>query len=287
MKYGIIANPVSGKLSLDKKKKMLEYLADYLGDCKLFGLDTKSVEEFHNCINDVSKKVDVAIIAGGDGTFLDALNSVDKDATLSYLPFGSGNAIKYAFGLAKTRPEIIEQIKNGKKRSLDLILCNNEKKTLFADVGIAGLIMKERDRKQEKGYNGKLAYSLAAAKAIVKHKNRRATMNIDGQIFEFRKMVNLIFTKTPYQGYGMKLVPQAKMDDGLIHCIAAEFNPAELVYGTLTSFLGGNKAGIYLTGKDITVDTEENEYMDLAGDFEKIGKNFSFRILPKELKLVC
>ena len=49
MKYGIIANPVSGKRSLDEKHKILNEIAGILKDVTIAGLDTKSPEEFSNC----------------------------------------------------------------------------------------------------------------------------------------------------------------------------------------------------------------------------------------------
>ena len=49
MKYGIIANPVSGKRSLDDKHKILNEIAGILKDATIAGLDTKSPEEFSRC----------------------------------------------------------------------------------------------------------------------------------------------------------------------------------------------------------------------------------------------
>jgi len=42
MKYGIIANPASGKRSLDEKQKILNEIAGILKDVTIAGLDTRS-----------------------------------------------------------------------------------------------------------------------------------------------------------------------------------------------------------------------------------------------------
>ena len=285
MKYGIIANPKAGKLKVDEKKKVLEEISDVLGDCKVYGLDTKSAEDFRGCAKEVSKKAGVLVVAGGDGTFQDVINAVDSETTLSYIPFGSGNAIKYALSLPHTRLEITEQIKNGKKHSLDLILCDNGRKTFIADIGIGGHIVTEREKNLELGMKGRLAYTLATAKIVLGYERKEATVTIDEQVFDFSNVWSLVLTKIPFGGYGMNVVPEAKLDDGYIHFLAVTSSIPILAYGLVTSFLDGNKIGKYMTGKKIHIKTKKEEYLEIGGDVERKGQCFMFEILPGTLKM--
>lgn len=285
MKYGIVANPKAGKLNINKKKIILEKASAMLGDCKVYGLDTKSAEEFHTCANEVSKKVDTLIVAGGDGTLQDVINSVDKDVVLSYLPFGSGNAIKYALGLPKTIPKITEQIKNGKKRSLDLMLCDDSRKTFIADIGIGGKIVEEREKMLKKGVKGRLAYTLATAKIVSEYKGQEIKVTIDKKKFYFKNALSMVLTKIPFGGYGMNVVPKAKLNDGYIHFLAVAFDIPELAYGMVTVLIDGNKAGKYTKGKEIYVETSKEEYLEIGGDVERKGTSFKFKVLPKYLKM--
>ena len=86
MKFGIIANPKSGATSVARKAETLRKASQILGgDTVLAGLDTTSREEFLLCAQDLAEKVDVMIVAGGDGTFSAIINAVGSDA-VSYTP---------------------------------------------------------------------------------------------------------------------------------------------------------------------------------------------------------
>ena len=78
MRFGIIANPKSGPASITRKWQLLRKVAEILGPQTLIaGLDTGSREEFAQCAKDLVAKVDVMIVAGGDGTFSDMINAID------------------------------------------------------------------------------------------------------------------------------------------------------------------------------------------------------------------
>lgn len=285
MEYAIISNPKSGMLSIDKKKIILEQAVKILQDCKVYGLDTKSAEEFRSCADEVSKKVGTLVVAGGDGTFNDVINSVSQDAVLSYLPLGSGNAIRYALNLPETVPEIAEQIKNGRQHSLDLILCDNSKKTFVADVGLGGYIMNEREKNLHKGKKGRLAYALASVGQALEYERGSATVVADNEVLLFNNIWSFVLTKIRCGGYGLNVVPKARLDDGLIHFLAVDSNWLELFYGLTTAFLGENKVGKYMACERVQIMTSKKEYLEIGGDVNKKDTNFVFEILPGCLKM--
>ena len=51
------------------------------------------------CAAELAREVEVLIVAGGDGSFSDAINALDSQTTFAYLPFGSGCALRYALDL--------------------------------------------------------------------------------------------------------------------------------------------------------------------------------------------
>ena len=60
MKYGIVGNPLSGRMSVEEKKRILIEAREILGcDCVIGGLDTGSREEFCDCVSDISRKVEI------------------------------------------------------------------------------------------------------------------------------------------------------------------------------------------------------------------------------------
>jgi len=100
MRYGIVVNPVAGGTTVEEKHEMLEEIREILGDdCAIEGLDSDSAEEFRSLAAESAKRVDVLIAAGGDGSVSDAINAVDSDTILSFLPLGSACALRDALDL--------------------------------------------------------------------------------------------------------------------------------------------------------------------------------------------
>ena len=72
MRYAIITNPVSGKMTAEQKRAALAQAAEIL-DTEIHGLDTTTAEEFGQCARELATRCDVLVAAGGDGTFSDII----------------------------------------------------------------------------------------------------------------------------------------------------------------------------------------------------------------------
>lgn len=317
MKYGIVVNPVSGKLSIDKKRRKLKKVSDTLGgDCVLGGLDTESKEQFCACARDLAEKVEVLIVAGGDGTVSDIINAVDSEVVLSYLPFGSGCALRYALNMPFGLKKIAEQIRDGKEHSLDLISCDNIRKAFMTSIGLEAAILQERRDLQKFGIKGPPAYAIATIHQILAdYKRADTTIDIDGKTYDVPNALTTIITKIPYYGYRMKIVPRAEFGDGHLHLLAVNANQTDVIRGVINSFRSERGIAKFLTGKNIQdgsfirkkaikrlfineqllgeykkgssikVTTEEERYLQADGDLCKKGTEFSFEVLPGALKM--
>ncbi|MBI5418023.1 NAD(+)/NADH kinase [Candidatus Poribacteria bacterium] len=292
MKFGFVVNPCSGGLSIDDKYKILKQASKALdGECIIAGLDTNSRIEFCDCIKDLENKVDIIIGCGGDGTIYDIINSINEQTIISYLPLGTGNALKYTLQLPHSITKTAAQIKNGKIHLVDLILCSNDKKALFASVGIEGKILKLREKyllpKGGANIKGLIPYIRAAKDAIFKEYERHnIKMNIDGKIIEIENVLSLIITKIPYYGFGLNVVPEAILDDECIHLRCINSNTLNICYGILTSFLYKNKIGKYMKAKKINIQSDKELILQIHGDLGKENKNFNFEILPNKLRII-
>lgn len=317
MKYGIVVNPVSGKLSIDKKRRKLKKVSGVLeGDCVVGGLDTESKEQFCACARDLAEKVGVLIVAGGDGTVSDIINAVDSEVVLSYLPFGSGCALRYALNMPFGLKKIAVQIRDGKQYSLDLILCDNSRKAFMTSIGLEAAILQERRDLQKFGIKGPPAYAIATIHQILTdYKRADTTINIDGQTYNVPNALTTIITKIPYYGYRMKIVPHAEFGDGHLHLLAINANKTDIIRGVINSFrsergivkflksknipddsfiskrairklfINEELLGEYKRGLSIKVATEEERYLQTDGDLYRKGTEFRFEVLPGALKM--
>ena len=287
MRFGIIANPKSGQSSVARKRESLEKIGSILGiDTLLAGLDTASREEFVQAAKELAEKVDVLVVAGGDGTFSDIINTVSDETVLSYLPFGSGCALGYAMGLPPQQTRVAKQIKEGRLRPLDLILCDDSVKAFMASVGLEADILYRREALEHDGIHGPQAYAMATFGSFFADLERTAmTIDVDGQTFAVPDAVTAIVTKIPYYGYKMRVVPNAVFDDGQLHLLAVNSGWTEIVQNLANSFIDENKMGTYRTGREISLVLPKEKYAQTDGNLYRKGKRFRFRVLPQALKM--
>ncbi len=287
MRFGLIANPKSGGTNVTQKFRSLRAAANILGnDTIITGLDTESPEEFVRCASDLAQRTDVMVVAGGDGTFSDIINHVDLETVLSYMPFGSGCALRYALDLPTQLPKIARQIKHGRLHELDLILCDDSIKAFMTSVGLEGDILNRRENLRDSGVRGPGAYAMAAVGSLLTDLERTdMTITVDGQTFALPDAVTAIVTKIPYYGYKMKIVPQASFDDGRLHLLAINAGVAEIMQNLANAFLDENKMGTYKSGTEIRIQTPQVRQAQTDGNLYRKGKDFTFKVLPKVLKM--
>jgi len=288
MRYGIVVNPAAGVLSVDEKKRLIKEASGILADCEVAGLETTSPAELCECARALAEKVDVLVAAGGDGTVSDVINALDIDeVALSYLPLGSGKALRYSFNLPESVPNAARRIKEGAKRSIDLILCDGKRKALLASVGIDGHVIQERAKYVQRGLRGLRAYQTAILKLLLGgYKRPDATVTIDDETFDVPHAFSLMITKIQFYGYGFKVVPEARLDDGCLHLLSIN-SAAQVIYGFISTYSGKNRAGDYRTGKTVRITTSKSEYLETHGDVVREGTEFRFEILPRALTMIC
>jgi len=287
MRFGIIANPKSGPASIARKTQMLRRAAEILGPgTPIAGLETTSRDEFVQCAQELARRVEVMVVAGGDGTFSDMINAIDPETALSYMPFGSGCALRYALGLPPQLTRTARQIRDGRLHQLDLILCDEKVKAFMASVGLEGNILNRREDLQAGGMRGPRAYAMAMFGSFIADLERTdMTVTIDDVTLIIPKAVTCIVTKIPYYGYNMKIVPNAVFDDGQLHLLAINSGLPELMHTVASSFIEGNRLGTYRPGREIRIVTQEERHAQTDGDLYRRGKDFRFRVLPHALKM--
>ena len=141
----MIVNPMAGPTNVSRKAQTLQAVKEILGDCEIRGLDTRSREEFMQCAVELAREVEVLIVAGGDGSFSDAINALDSSTTFSYLPLGSGCALQYALDLPPQLTRAAKRIKEGHLHLYDLILCDESRKAFMASIGLEADILHRRE----------------------------------------------------------------------------------------------------------------------------------------------
>lgn len=286
MRYAIITNPASGRMTVDRKRSELAKAAQIL-DAQIHGLDTGSTWELVQCAQELAARYDILVAAGGDGTFSDIINAIDPAQTpVAYLPLGTGNAMRYALKYKGDLIDIAMRIRDGRIHNYDLINCDDKKRAFTVSVGIEGTVIRLRDRYVAQGAVGLKPYLKAVLRSYLKeYKHTDARITIDGEVFEMKKLLSLMIVKHPYYGYGMNVVPGARFDDGRLHICCLDSGAFKSLIGGITAFTIGNRIGQYYTGSRLTVKLDRPLALQYNGNSGWEADAFTFTVLPKALKI--
>jgi len=288
MHYSIITNPVSGGMAVDQKRSALAKAAEIL-KANIHGLDTASAEDFSNCARDLAGRCEILVVAGGDGTLSDIINAVDTSKTpIGFLPLGTGNAMRHALQYQGDLADIARRIKDGKIHHFDLISCDEKRRAFIASVGIEGTIVRLWQQSRDRGSSGFKAYFLATLSSYFKeYKRANGMIDVDDERFEAKDLLSLIIMKQPYFGFGMKVMPKARFDDGQLHIRCINSGLLKTSFGILTAFTLGNLIGQYFTGNEVTLKLDRPLVLQCDGNEGWQADSFYFKILPKALKIKC
>jgi len=288
MRYAIITNPVSGKMTVDQKLSALGKAAEIL-DAEIHGLDTVTADDFVQCARELATRCDVLVTAGGDGALSDIINSIDTTRTsIAYLPLGTGNAMRYALKYKGSLTDIAMRIKDGKIHEYDLIDCDEKIRAFMISVGIEGTIIRLRNQYVAQGAAGFKTYFRSVVNSYFKeYKRTTARVTVDDAMFEVKNLLSLLVVKQPYYGFGMNVVPRARFNDRQLHISCINSGLFESVIGGITAFTIGNRIGQYRTGRQLTVELERPLTMQIDGNEGWNADSFTFTVLPNALKIKC
>ncbi len=242
-------------------------------------------------------EADIVVLFGGDGTIHRHLGPLVKlGLPVLVVPAGSGNDFARALGLRRVRDSLAawEKFCNGAAnvRPIDLGIVdpiesadNASQPKYFccvAGVGLDGEVARRANRwpRWLRGHGG---YVLSLAPTVFAFKPFPAKISIPaGSGAENRGLdwtarsdqptILAAFANAPLFGGGMKIAPQAKMDDGLLDvCVVGGVDPFKL-FLMFPSVYAGRHLGIkeveYFQAPRVRVETDQP--LDLYADGEHV-----------------
>lgn len=228
------------------------------------------------------------LVVGGDGTVHEVLNGLDlNQAQLGIVPTGSGNDFCRVLGISKKPREAITQLLQGKTRRVDIGLVNGRRFLNTLGVGFDAEVVRLTNEQQSR-FKGTMAYVASLIKVLREYRNQNLTIETGGASFT-GKMLLAEVGNGQYVGGGMRLVPLAKVDDGLFHlCLVGNVTKGEILLN-IHKMLSGTHLShpkvSTLTAREIVISSQRP--LIVQADGEIIGKTpVKVEIVPQALEIL-
>lgn len=300
MKHSIlfIVNPVSG---IGKQKNIENVIEKYL-DHRTLDYSVRYTEYSHHGKQLAREAVeqgcfDAIVAVGGDGSVNDVATSLSgTDVAMGIIPCGSGNGLARNLHIPLTPSHAVEILNKYNVATIDTItVSNNPEKdgeshshiiASIAGVGFDALVAR---RMQDAKLRGLQAYARIILNDYPTYKEQTYKMKIDDREVE-RKAWFISFANSNQFGFNTAIAPLAKLDDGLIDICIVDKIPlihlpmtAPLLY--LNHFELSQHVEMY-KAREVTVYNNEEEWVNIDGEGEFIGKELHFKNSNKSLKVL-
>ena len=164
-------------------------------------------------------------VVGGDGTVYEVVNGLlaagGGDVEMAVLSRGTGTDFARSLGLPLKFDDAVRVALNGRVRTIDAGRATFHSGEAwfanFAGAGISGAIARDANA-SSKALGGKAAFMVSTVKVFARWKSASAEAVVGGETRR-GQMFEIVAMNGPYAAGGMKIAPEAAMDDGLLDTV--------------------------------------------------------------------
>ena len=290
-----IINPVSGTgtkkdLQVFIEQKTKEQAIPY----QVFPSVASGDYSFLHSIIKEQKTTDI-VIAGGDGTVNQAVNSLmNTDVRFGIIPFGSGNGLAYTAKIPKQFARALDIIFNGKASAIDGFYINGQFACMLCGLGFDAKVAYDFAQQPKRGLTTYI-------KQIIKNFFSAKTypFEIQFQDASFKTEAFFISIANSNQfGNQFTIAPMASLSDGLLDIvIVTAQKKLSLLLQTLKQVSGGNplqkgniindkKGVIYFQTNQLTIINKSQAPLHIDGDPSETSEKFQIEIKKKCFRLL-
>lgn len=243
------------------------------------------------------------IACGGDGTISEVANGLlesGEDVELGILPSGTGGDFQRSLKIPKRSADAARLLRNGHARRIDVgrvTYTNHEGKEEsryflgVASFGMSGEVIRRVKANDSTKFGGRAAFGLAMLQTTLTRESTSVFVQLDDQKERRLTVANFCVANGRYFGGGMKIAPEAKLDDGRFDVVTIGdlgalkilTNAHQLYLGT---HLGMNRVHHALSRRIIARPISKDKQIAIEVDGELPGYlPATFDILPRALRV--
>jgi diacylglycerol kinase (ATP) len=252
----------------------------------------------------------LVIACGGDGTINEVANGIlraESEAELGLLPSGTGGDFRRTLDIPQRTADAAKALREGETRVMDAgrVTFVNEggdaESRFFVNVasfGMGGDVIKRVKSREglpagaARLLGGRLSFAAAALQAAVTFEKPLVRVSLDGGAEARMNVANFCIANARYFGGGMKIAPNAKVDDGRFDVVAVgDVSALTMLANSYRLYLGthlGMQEVRHALARRVRAESADGSVVKLEVDGELAGRlPAEFEILPGALRVRC
>lgn len=228
------------------------------------------------------------IAMGGDGTLHEILNGFEnfENNTLGLIPFGTGNDFAAVAGIPLDVKKAAENIAFRAPSNIDYIQLSSGLRSLNI-VGM-GIDVEVLERTYAGKHHGKSKYFRSLIASLFKYKSCNFTVEYDGKNERHFGLIAALGNGSMFGG-GIKICPEAKIDDGYLNLIIVDYISRIKLISALFKLMRGKvnkikeatlarvkKAKFIMDSQNFTIQAEGELYKNMPIDAEIVAGKLKF-----------
>ena len=226
------------------------------------------------------REVDAVVVFSGDGGFNEALNGLEGDVPIGFLPGGGASVLSRALGIPQdpiaAAKLIAEALASQRTRRITLGCVNGRRFAFSAGVGIDAEAVRRVDamgRAHDGKRPGDLAFARAVVASIASYRGHiEPALEVSGH---GRAAFAFVANGSPYtyaKGLPIHVVPDADFELGLDFVAPTRVRRRSLLWTSYALLRGHPRAGNFLVGHDLDrIEIRCDRPLPLQVDGEDLG----------------
>jgi YegS/Rv2252/BmrU family lipid kinase len=290
-----IVNPISGTKNKSSIRELIELKTTAAGfPFVIFpSVESGDYSFLHHVIDE--KKITDVVIAGGDGTINQVINTLRKfEVQFGILPCGSGNGLALSAGIPKNHEKALDTIFKGKSQWTDAFTINDTFACMLCGLGFDAQVAHDFANDPNRGLS---TYIKQTLKNFFSAKAYTFKIKMQGKDFITDAFFISIANSNQF-GNNFKIAPKASLTDGMLDIvIMTKQNKLSMLFQAMKQVSGFNhlqqaevldekSSVIYFQTPYINIGNAMGAPMHIDGDPVETAKSISIKLLHQAFRLI-
>jgi len=256
------------------------------------------------CRKAIAEGYNRIIAVGGDGTVNEVVNGlivdnklVNEQVELAIWGQGTGCDFVRIFGSGKDVRSFADVLRSEKKSKVDIgkVIYHNKSNKInhryfinVANLGLGAEVV-NRVNNKSKLWGSRLTYFLGTIATILKFKSFEAKILLDNSLTIDDTFWGLMICNGQYIGGGMRIAPEARVNDGLFDLVTLRDIPKLKVFSRFSDIYVGKHVDVseisFFKCQNVLITTPFPTLLEVDGEVLSSCTQIEFQIIPQLLTL--